>query len=244
MKLKDVIVPYGEPIPTRSADSILSALFRQILAELDIGKGNFLVRIDRYVRKNTTPEDAKEISSIRGNLAKELLRSVMTWKVFIKGLKVFNIQKFDIGINVEVFREPGDEGPATASVMRRVFLDPTLPKETRDISKTDNVVSVIFHDLMFALQIDTRHFMNLIADYIVKSDVPINTSEVSSARGNLKKELFKSSITWKVFIKGLMFIRVKRFEIGLYLYHQSGKMTFHGHKIHLDNSYDTPELDD
>lgn len=244
MNIKDVIVPYGEPIPTRSADSILSALFRQVLCELEIGKGNFLVRIDRYVRKNTSCEDVKEVSSIRGNLAKELLRSVMTWKVFIKGLKVFNIMKFDIGIDVEVHRDPGDNGPTQVTIMRRVILDPTIKRESRDIVITDNVVSILFHDIMFALEIDTRRFMELVASYIVKADIPVNTSEISSARGNLKKELFKPSITWKVFIKGLMFLRVKRFQIGLYLHHYSGKVSSHGYKIQLDGSHNTEILED
>ena len=101
----------------------------------------------------------------------------------------------------------------------------------------DAVLAKMFNDLMFNTGVNTKHFMELVDDYIVKANVPTNLKDISYTRGNLKKELFKSAITWKVFIKGLSFLHVKRFTIGIYLHHYNGKVTEHKKSVNLDDIY-------
>lgn len=241
MNLKDAIVPYGEDIAIRSDDSILSILYRRVLKDSGIDKGRFLVCIEKYAIRTTPIEDAKEISSIKGNLYKELMRSVMTWKVFIKGLQVINIQAFDMGLNAKMKREVVDNAPEEVAVLRHVIIDPKLTKKDKDIVKMDEVLSTLFRDIMHAGNVNTNLFTKLLAEYIIRANIPTNIKEVSSTRGNLKKELFKSAITWKVFIKGLMFLRVLRFEIAIYVQHFNGKTTAHYANVNLDAFYGNEE---
>lgn len=238
MNIKDVIVPYRDPIPVRSVDSVLPVFYREILKDLTIDEGRFLVCVEKYVRRTIEPKDVMEISSIRGNLKKELLRSVMTWKVFIKGLQVINIRKFDLALHVEIARKDSENRPTEAAVVYRVNLDPNSSKVADEIVKTDTLLALFFKEIMFRLGVNTQHFMRLIADYITKANIPANIKEISSTRGNLKKELFKNTITWKVFIKGLSFLHVRRFTLGIYLHHQNGKVTEHKKSVNLDDIYE------
>lgn len=236
MNIKDMIVAYNDPIPTRSVDSVLPVFYRDILRSLPIDEGRFLVCVDKYVRRTSTSiEDLKEVSSIRGNLRKELMRSVMTWKVFIKGLRVINVKSFDLGLKVE-FQGSDNETPATTSVTYRVNLEPKTPTAQDEIHKTDQLLAKMFKDVMFNTGITMTQFMRLLADYIHKTNTPINAKEVSSTRGNLKKELFKPTISWKVFVKALAFLQVRRFTLGIYLHHPNGKITEHLQSVSLDVS--------
>lgn len=49
----------------------------------------------------------------------------------------------------------------------------------------------------------------------------------SSARGNIHKELQKGSMSWKVFLKGMRFLRVKHFVIQFEVYHHDGNFSKH-----------------
>lgn len=236
MNIKDTIVPFGENIPTRSVDSVLPALYRNIIKDLGIEEGRFLVNIDKYVRKTIEPENFKEVSSIRGNLRKELLRSVMTWKVFIRGLKVINIRQFVFTVKAEVTRKPWEDGSTEAYVAYRIVLDEKIKiEDSKVITDTDSVLASAFREIMFIMGVTPQKFMMLIADYIVKANVPTNMREVSSTRGNLKKELFKKAITWKVFVKGLSFLHVRRFIITIGLHHWNGKITEHSFPVTIDD---------
>ncbi len=241
MSIKDTVVPFKESILNRSVDSALPIFFRNIMEDLNIDEGRFLVNVDKYVRKTIEPENFKEISSIRTNLRKELMRPVMTWKVFIRGLKVLNVKQFDFAVKAEIDRKGGDEGPTEVTVVYRVCLDPKASKEPNAINKTDIVLATAFKAIMHKLGVNISRFMKLIADYIVRSNVPINTKEISSTRGNLKKELFKNAITWKVFVKGLSFLQVKRFTLYIYLHHYRGTITEHYLPVNLDDIHSQSE---
>ena len=236
MNIKDVIVPFGELVQTRSVDSVLPILYREIISDLGIEEGRFLVNIDKFVRKTIAPENFKEISSIRGNLRKELLRPVMTWKVFIRGLKVLNIRQFVLSIKAEVPNKEDPDTPTIIAVAYRIVLDPKLiVDDTRALYQTESVLASAFKDIMFKMGVNPQRFMQLISDYIIKAKIPTNMKEVSSTRGNLKKELFKKAITWKVFVKGLAFLHVQRFTITIGLHHWRGDVTEHKFPVKIDD---------
>jgi hypothetical protein len=67
----------------------------------------------------------------------------------------------------------------------------------------------------------------------VRNNIPQNIKERSSARGNLRKELMRPVMTWKVFCKGLRFIKIKRFSIIIRLYHSNGIVTDHEKHVQL-----------
>lgn len=71
------------------ARSVLSRLFRIILADLKVGPLLWNRLMLRYLNdsRNNIPNNSKDRSSSRGNLSKELRRTIMTWKVFEKGIR-------------------------------------------------------------------------------------------------------------------------------------------------------------
>lgn len=238
MDLKNLILPYGEQIRTGTADSVLSSMYRDILNDLHIKEeGRFIMLLNKYITKITPPEDANEISSLRNNLRKELLKSVMTWKVFVKGLKALNVKKLDVALHLKVSSSDVTE----AAVIRTVILDSNVLKKEREITDSNKAISVLFSDILYELDITTNKFSKLIADYIEKANIPSNIKEVSSTRGNIKKELLKNTISWKVFIKGLIFLKVNKFDIGLSLHHTNGKVTTHFFTVNLGEIGDFDE---
>lgn len=98
--IKDQIKAYGEEITSGTADSILSSVFRSILKDLKIGGERFNTLIHKYIVRANIPMNLKEVSSVRGNLKKELLKSAMTWKVFVKGISFLNVWKFEFTIRL------------------------------------------------------------------------------------------------------------------------------------------------
>ncbi len=232
-----MVVPFKEAISTRSVDSVLPVFYRDIMETIQFDERRFLVNVDKYVRRTIPPENFKEISSIRGNLRKELLRPVMTWKVFIRGLKVLNVRQIDFAVKVEIKPNDNYKGPSEVTSAHSMLLDNKHDDDGKGVYQTDNALAIIFKDIMFRMGVDTQHFMRLISEYIVKANLPTNVKEVSSTRGNLKKELFKNAITWKVFVKGLSFINVHRFTLILFLHHASTKITEHRFSVNIDDLY-------
>lgn len=225
MNHKDMLIPYREEIRTGTPDSILSSLYRLALHENGMDEPSFYIRIDKYVNRTVSAEDIKELSSIKGNLRKELMKAGMTWKVFIKGFLVLNIVKFDIAVKVKITDEE-----TTGEAVRTIVLDKTVNSE-KEIGKTESTLRSLFADLMLNLRIDTEKFNELINRYILSAKIPLNVRDISSTRGNIKKEILKSPMSWKIFIKGLMFLNVEKLEIIIRLHQASGKVSTHSRKI-------------
>ena len=229
MNLKDAILPYGEDIRNGTSDSILASLYRTILNGLGIESPRFQVMVGKYVNRVTPLDKVNEISSIRGYLRKELLKSTMSWKVFVKGLLVLSVKRFDIALHLRMTEDEKDD----VAVLHRVSFESSKSEE-EDAKITKSVLSALFRESLVKLNITTSKFDDLLAKYIIKANIPVNIKEVASTRGNIKKEFMKESMSWKVFIKTLMFLNVRQFTIGVNLYHPNGKVTAHYRTITLD----------
>lgn len=92
--------PLAEPITGGSPDSVLSSLYRKILLDLGIDLVCFNRLTDQYISSSGLARYAKETTSVRGNIKKELLYDKMSWKVFLKGLTFLKIVKFDISVKL------------------------------------------------------------------------------------------------------------------------------------------------
>lgn len=90
--------------PTRvdqNAAGILAGLFRRIIIArglVDESAGitsHWHAQLDRYLNDpaNGSFKDIRERQSVRGGLQKELFKPYMSWKVFLKGLRVSGIFK-------------------------------------------------------------------------------------------------------------------------------------------------------
>ena len=110
----------------------------------------------------------------------------------------------------------------------------------KDIKSGDSgsILAGLFSTIMFDLGIDAKRFNILIERYMRRSNPNLNLKDASTMRGSLKKELLKDSISWKVFIKGLVFLNIKRFKIVLELEHYNGYTTKHEKSIIMHGETD------
>jgi hypothetical protein len=70
-------------IRSGNVDSILTNLFGTLLLNIPIDTDRFLNLINRYINNANLPRDNKAISSVTGNIQKELLSTSMSWKSFL-----------------------------------------------------------------------------------------------------------------------------------------------------------------
>lgn len=104
---------------------------------------------------------------------------------------------------------------------------------------TDSVLSGLFRVIMFNLNIDIMKFSRLMDRYIINAGIPYNSKDSTSVRGNLKKELLSDKMSWKVFVKGLIFLNIQKFELKIKLYHHNDIVTEHSKMIVLAGRNDT-----
>ncbi len=85
---------------TSGINGILARLFRKILFNLRVGGKEWSSLMFDYLNdpKNMLPNNRKDQTSIRGNIAKEISRPQMTWKVFCKGLRILQVAEFELKI--------------------------------------------------------------------------------------------------------------------------------------------------
>ena len=103
-------------------------------------------------------------------------------------------------------------------------------------ASTDSILASIYQNILaVCLQHSWPRFNRLMEDFLsdVRNNIPQNIKEKSSARGNLRKELLRPVMTWKVFCKGLRFLKIKRFTIIVQLHHANGITTEHKKEVQL-----------
>jgi hypothetical protein len=109
---------------------------------------------------------------------------------------------------------------------------------------SDSILAALFRTILFDLGITTARFNTLLERYLISSNMPKNIETVSSLRGNLKKELLKNTMSFKVFIKGLVFLNVKKFELKITLYHGNNQVTIHTKTVSLNTFNEEIEHED
>jgi hypothetical protein len=100
----------------------------------------------------------------------------------------------------------------------------------------DSVLAALFQKILFDLRIRENQFHRLMESFLMN---PRNArigdvKDRSRARGNLKKELFKSTMTWRVFIKAMRFLNIPKFELVIRLHHHNKTITEHDIVVALD----------
>lgn len=217
------IQPYDEDITSGIAGSILSGLYRTILHELAIEESRFENLVQKYISRHAPEVSSKTQSSIKTNYSSELLKSDMTWRVFVKGLKIVNIDEVHVGFQLWFSHDK----PSIASVQHLVLKD-------HSEDEFDKVLSAFFSDMMRQAGVIPANLTDMLTDYIIRSNTPVTEGSMASARGYIKKELFKDRMSWKVFVKALIFLNVSRFVIEVQLKHRRGDVTRHRRSVILD----------
>jgi hypothetical protein len=100
---------------------------------------------------------------------------------------------------------------------------------------SDSVLASLFRSILFDLNVNIPKFNHLLSRYFINRNIKTNTDTINSLRGNLKKELLKDSMSWKVFIKGLSFLSIKKFELEIKLHHSNNLITKHTKIVIIDD---------
>lgn len=97
---------------------------------------------------------------------------------------------------------------------------------------SDSILAALYQRILIDLGIGTSKFTNSMEKFLSdpRNGYPQNIKERSSARGNLRKELFKVVMTWKVFCKGIRFLEITKFKVSVELHHPDGRITIHSSK--------------
>jgi hypothetical protein len=108
---------------------------------------------------------------------------------------------------------------------------------------TDSILASLFRTIATSYSISTAQWNKWMDDYLTdpSNGFKQNTTDLSTARGNLNKELFKNNMTWRKFCMCMRFIQIVRFDICVRAYHSNGKVVDHIKKINLSTMRDLPE---
>lgn len=105
-------------------------------------------------------------------------------------------------------------------------------------SNSESILASFFKDIRSGISFQT-YARNIEMYLNTRSDLIHRIKERSSARGNLKKELDRDTMTWKVFLRGLEIIGARKLKIQLTLTDSQGKEKSYEKLVVFPSSYKT-----
>lgn len=223
------------PLQTGGVDSILAGLWRKVLNDLDIDDSTILDKIDRYSKK-VTKDFPERSAQIRGNLRTDVNKDAMTWYTFTKCLRVIGVEYFEIEFKLHHLR-------MVSSHVLRVKLDDHffLSDEEEKDPKEPTALSVFFKDMLHQLSIGVTMFESLLEHYMRREKVAINLRNKTHIRGYLKKDFSAPKMSWKSFVKGMVFLCVLKMDMHLILHLRRNQITEHDYEVVLGDMEDYTE---
>lgn len=203
-----------------------------------------------YIRKISSSKIPIDRSSIRGNINKALRQPGMTWNVFAtKGLLFLKMDCFSFTVNA-VF-EDGTETCSTisASFSQDSKYKDTLPKDkyinpqgkqskvTRSGAPAKGGISyakdgggmlarmfnTICLDMTNGKGFTELQWNKMLDEYIDAHAEGKTSADRQSTRSNHKKDFRRGKMMWKVFCKGLRFLKVQQALITIECVREDGK---------------------
>lgn len=220
-----------QPLSTGGDDSVLAGVWRKIISDLNITESQLFDRIDAYAEK-VSKNDSKKASQIRGNLRTDVGKAGMTWFTFTKCLRVLGVEKVDL--NFKLKRPCGDSLHDISFELEDNFFEKTDRTKEEDPS----VLSVFFQKIRYELGIGIRAFEVLLEDYIRRENIAINLKTKTSARGYLKKDFSSLKMSWRNFIKALVFLCCLKIRIKIVLHFKKKVKTVHTYHVLLSEMED------
>ena len=80
--------------------NFLSRFFQQFMTESDIKKDQLVDRIIEYVDSKVENNKKAERAGMALNLVEEIQRPIMTWKIFIKSLRILKVSKIQMSFTL------------------------------------------------------------------------------------------------------------------------------------------------
>lgn len=101
----------------------------------------------------------------------------------------------------------------------------------RGVGRTSGITGILsrlFRKMLMDFGIDIHQWRFLMEEYIRgESKNQMNLRDRTSIRGNLTKEFLNSRMTWKVFCRAMMFLKITEFKIVIIAVSESGRISEH-----------------
>jgi hypothetical protein len=192
---------------------ILASLFRTIMHEIGINHEKFNYLMLRYLDdpRNHIPRNIKDRSTVRGNLKKQLLKNTMTWKVFNKAMMFLNIRTIELVLLLEHQEHESEH---------RLAINPPL-------KQPGMILSEFYQQILADLNIDNIMLEAKIDNYCQRLNALATGDETLKNKSKVKRETTNSSISWKVFSRGLFILEIKKLTIVANVLHANNRQTVH-----------------
>lgn len=119
-----------------------------------------------------------------------------------------------------------------------------LGKEDKGLTEARGVLTHIFRKILMERGVNSYVWDRYMRSYLQNplNQVPQNSKDRSSARGNLNKELRRDKMSWKVFVKALRFLGPMRIKFEVHLLWGNGETTVHS--VELTQNHLSTEAED
>lgn len=119
-------------------------------------------------------------------------------------------------------------------------IEKILASPDKGVSATRGIGGILarlWRQILDDVNMKPNRFEVLLSDFITNAKRGIPEHRVSRhfTRGNLRRELEKDTMTFKVFMKGMKFLKIVKINFTVELQHQSGRKTLHQTTIDLGN---------
>lgn len=230
MATENAITQRG-PLLAGGVDSILAGLWRKILLDLDIDDSTLLDKIDRYSKK-ITPGQPDRSAQIRGNLRTDINKDAMTWYTFTKCLKMLGVEYLEIKFTLHHLR-------LKSLHTIRVAMDKIdVEEETEKDPKEPSALSIFFKGIMHNLGVGLTLFESLLEQYMRREKITVNLRNMTHIRGYLKKDFFAPKMSWKSFVKGMVFLCVLKMDLEATLKLRKDQISIHNYQVLLGDLED------
>jgi hypothetical protein len=162
--------------------------------------------------KRNLPDNRVARFLVRGNFRRELERPSMTFKVFVKMLKIIGVKRMDFG--VELFF--GNETPTqTHSVFVDLKYHNSKSLDEDSGQSISAVMSHLWNHIRTSQGYTNEQLDQHLKDFIIAERNKIKDKRIAKlfTKGNIRRQLEKPTMTFKVFIMGLRVISVKRVKV-------------------------------
>jgi hypothetical protein len=197
---------------------MLTRLFIEMLKSMNVDTIMYENRIDQYIVNAGLPKNIKELSSVRGNIKKELSKPSMSWKVFLKSMVFLGVKEFKLSIHfknahTEEFQNIEENYVFDYKTINMKLFGGT-DREKDDMADT-NILHTLYqkiHQTFIECGVSEQ---DMVESYVQKTMINTDDRDLSSIKGSIKKEISRGNMTWRVFIKGLCFLGIEQYVIAL-----------------------------
>lgn len=233
----DSNVPPRGMLQTGGVDSILAGLWRKILIDLDVDDSTLLDKIDRYSKK-ATKDQPERAAQIRGNLRTDVNKEAMTWYTFTKCLQVLGVEYMEIKFTLHHLRMNSIHLLTVPLNEKMLIADED--DEEKD-PKEPTLLSTFFKGILHNLGVGVNMFESLLEQYMRREKVSINLRNKTHIRGYLKKDFSAPKMSWKSFVKGMIFLCVLKMNMEASLRLRKNQLSTHHYEVLLGDVEDYNE---